>query len=178
MTEADDLIVIERCRRGDRRAWEELVEKYHRVVFSVAFRILNDRSEAEEITQAVFVKIVERLDDFDPRYKFFSWLYKISVNTTLNRRREKRGIESIPEEFQSHDKSPHATCEESDVSEGIQRALLELTEEYRAVVVLKHMQGLSYEEISEILNVPEKTVKSRLFSARSRLRSILVRNRI
>jgi len=178
MTKKDDSELIERCRAGDGRAWEDLIDKYHRVVYNVAFRILNERSEAEEITQAVFVKIVEKLHEFNPKYKFFSWIYRIVVNESLNHRRSTNGRERISEEVRSSDKPPDERYEADEVSEGIQQALMELTEEYRAVVVLKHLQGLSYEEIATILEVPEKTVKSRLFTARLKLREILARETI
>ena len=176
MSEKGDNELIERCKSGEKQAWEDLVEKYHRVVFNVAFRMLNDRSEAEEITQAVFVRIVERLQDFDSKHKFFSWIYKIAVNESLNHRRSRNGKERISEEIQSQEISPDKRYEEAEISAGVRQALMRLTEEYRAVVVLRHFQGLAYDEIAKILEVPEKTIKSRLFTARLRLREILMRN--
>ena len=176
MNEIDDIRLIQLCKDGEKRAWYTLIEKYNPVVFNLAYRMLNDRGDAEDVTQSVFAKIVERLDEFNPKYKFFSWMYRIALNESLNYRRSKQGREQVSDNLQSVEKSPLESYEASEASESIQQALLELSEEYRAVVILKHLQGLSYEEIGNILDLPEKTVKSRLFTARLRLRDILVRN--
>ena len=173
MANSRDRALIERCKRGDRRALGELVSTYERPVFNAAYRIVGSREDAADITQAVFLKTFERLDQYNPEYKFFSWIYRITINESINHRQRTRkeididGIE-IETEFR-----PEDTVDDNAVSAAIQAGLMGLQPDYRVVLVLRHFSELSYKEISEVLQVPEKTVKSRLFSARQLMRERL-----
>ena len=168
----DDARLVARCLKGDQGAFELLVTRYERVLFSVALRLVGDYEDARDATQNAFIRAYEHLDTFDPARKFFSWIYRIAVNECLNLRRARHSSEPLPPTFETEGGAFDAVAA-AEAHEQIQAALLALTPEYREVVVLRHFADLSYEEISEAIGVPEKTVKSRLFSARKRLGEIL-----
>ena len=172
MTEPDDTEFVRRTLAGDREAFGSLVGRYQKPLFNLAYGILDDADEAEEIAQAAFVKAFENLSSYDPSRKFFSWLYRIALNealTSANRRRRFSRIEADV----ADDSGGGSTEERTEDEEMLRAAVTALKPDHRAVVVLKHLQGLSYTEISQVLNTPEKTVKSRLFSARLALRRVL-----
>jgi RNA polymerase sigma-70 factor (ECF subfamily) len=175
MIEQDDLALVERCLSGDNKAFEGIVEKYQKPVFNAVFRIVNDYDDSEDVAQAAFVKAYEKLRSFNRKYKFFSWLYRIAVNESINFVNSRKNLEELSESVMSNEKTADETFDGIDLSERIRDALLDLKLEYRTVVVLKHFQNLSYQEISYITDVPEKTVKARLFTARERLKGILLR---
>ncbi|HUI65673.1 MAG TPA: sigma-70 family RNA polymerase sigma factor [Bacteroidota bacterium] len=175
MTEPSDEDLVQKSRHGDVRAFDAIVERHQRTVYNLALRMVRDPDEAADVAQAVFVKAYEKLKSFDPKFKFFSWLYRIAVNEALNvleMRKRFDGLEGIePAEEADEGSDDEAIGRE----QRIQDSLMMLNVDHRAVIVLKHMQGLSYQEIAQILSLPEKTVKSRLFSARQTLRDILMR---
>jgi RNA polymerase sigma-70 factor (ECF subfamily) len=166
--EDDDRVVVERCLGGDTEAFRTLVERYQRVLFTVAVRMLGDADEAADASQNAFVRAYRKLQTYDSGHKFFSWLYRILVNECLNVRRTRRLLEPLDPGLASGD-NPHRTAEQAELRTSVRAALRRLTPAYREVVVLRHYAGLSYVEMAEALGVPEKTVKSRLFSARQRL---------
>lgn len=168
----DDRELVGRCLRGDWSAFEPLVSRYERVLFSVALRLVGHYEDARDATQNAFVRAYQHLETFDPERKFFSWIYRILVNECLNLKRARHVDEPLADTFRTEGGAFEAVAA-AEQHDRIQRALLALTEEYREVVVLRHFAELSYEEIAEALGVPDKTVKSRLFSARKRLSEIL-----
>jgi RNA polymerase sigma-70 factor (ECF subfamily) len=172
--ERTDRELVAECLAGNRRAFETLVDRYQRVIFNVAYRMVNNYEEAEDITQAVFIKGFENMKSFNPRYKFFSWLYRIAVNEALNYLRARKSMVELNPGLVFAGKTPEETYGASELSEKIGEALMQLDPAYRVVIVLKHLRECSYKEISEILKIPEKTVKSRLFKARMLLRGVLV----
>jgi RNA polymerase sigma-70 factor (ECF subfamily) len=121
----------------------------------------------------VFVKAYENLERFDPQYKFFSWLYRIAVNESLNALEQKKRFEGLDGNDLAAETPDEKDDEAVDEERRIQDGLMLLSVDQRAVIVLKHMQGLSYREIGQILDLPEKTIKSRLFSARQTFKDIL-----
>lgn len=169
----DDAALVARCLRGDPEAFEPLVGRYERVLFSVALRLVGDYEDARDATQNAFVRAYVHLDTFDPTRKFFSWMYRIVVNECLNLKRARRPAEALGDAQVAAEPGPVEQVAAREEHDRIQAALLELTAEYREVVVLRHFADLSYAEISETTGVPEKTVRSRLFSARKRLGEIL-----
>jgi RNA polymerase sigma-70 factor, ECF subfamily len=175
MSEQNDEMLVERCMAGDHRAFEVLVEKYQGPLFNLALRMTQEYADAEDITQSAFLKAYESLSSFKPGRKFFSWLYRIAVNETLNFLRGKRPQEQLSEELSADDGDANREIARGEASAQIEGALMDLSEEYRTVVVLKHLQELPYVEISQILDIPVKTVKSRLFTARMQMREILAR---
>jgi RNA polymerase sigma-70 factor (ECF subfamily) len=167
-----DRSLVQRFLDGKREAGDELVERYHRSVYNVALRMLGNVQDAEDVTQTVFGNAFAALDTYDPKYRFFSWIYRMTFNESLNSLKRRRNVVSLDGSFDLAADTDTEGAGESDNRVG--KALLELKPDDRAVVVLKHFVSFSYEEISEVLGVPVKTVKSRLFTARERLRQSLL----
>lgn len=172
MTGPDDTEDVRRTLAGDREAFGALVERYQKPLFNLAYGILNDPDEAEEVAQAAFVKAYERLASYDLQRRFFSWLYRIALNEAITAANRKQRFSRIEGDVVD-DGGTGGGEEQVQREELLRAALRELKPDHRVVVVLKHLQGLSYTEISQILETPERTVKSRLFSARLALRRIL-----
>lgn len=166
-----DRTLVRRYLNGERAAGDELVNRFHRSVFNVALRMLGNVQDAEDVTQTTFGNAFVALDSYDPKYRFFSWIYRMTVNESLNTLKRRKDVVSLDGSF---DFPVDGRSSESDAEERVGRALLELKPDDRAVVVLRHFVSFSYEEISDVLDVPVKTVKSRLFTARERLRDSLV----
>ncbi len=154
-----------------------LIGRHEKAVFNVALRMTKSYAEAQDITQAVFIKAYEKLSEYDAQYKFFSWIYRITVNEALNFIKRKRLFDELDpnQDYPSFTHTPADDYEESELSRNIQSALMHLKADYRAILILKHFAGLSYHEIAYALDVPEKTVKSRLFTARQMLKQILLK---
>jgi len=171
-SDPDAALVLE-SRAGNRRAFDDLVGRYQRPVYNAAYRILNDRDDAKDVTQTVFLKAYENLGRYDPDQRFFSWIYRIAVNEALDVVASRKRTTAVPEDLVDHRAGPDDQAERDQMDRGVQQALMALKLEYRTVIVLKHVLGCSYEEIGVILEVPEKTVKSRLFTAREALREVL-----
>ena len=171
--EEDEIACVARCLKGDASAFEPLVLRYQRVLFTVALRLLGNAEDARDATQNAFIRAYERLDTFDPSRRFFSWMYRIAVNESLNLRRAQRPHEPLPPTLETSGGTMDR-LEARELSERVQAALMTLSSEHREVVVMRHFADLSYEEIAETLDIPAKTVKSRLFSARQRLAPLLV----
>lgn len=168
-----DRALVRRCLDGEWAAGDELADRYYRSVYTVSLRILGNVQDAEDVTQTVFGNVFAALSGYDPQHRFFSWIYRMTVNESLNTLKRRRHVISLDE---SDDLPAPAGASESAVEadERVSRALVELRPDDRAVVVLRHFVSFSYEEISDVLDVPVKTVKSRLFTARERLRQALL----
>lgn len=176
MKEDDDQTLVGRCRDGDRRAFEQLVVRYQRPVFNAALRLLHDPEEARDVAQTTFLKAFEHLEGYNPAFKFYSWIYRIAVNEALDALGSRKSFEPISEEQADEAAGPEQQVEGEQVSQAIETALMEIKPEFRAVIVLRHFMHLSYQDMSEVLELPEKTVKSRLYSARQLLRDQLLRH--
>ena len=168
-----DRALVRRFLDGERAAGDELVNRYHRSVFNVALRMLGNVQDAEDVTQTVFGNAFLSLDSYDPGYRFFSWIYRMTVNESLNTIKRRRNVVSLDGSFDLPAQSA-VSQSAAEAEERVGRALMELKPDDRAVVVLKHFVSFSYEEISDVLGVPVKTVKSRLFTARERMRQSLL----
>ena len=177
MTEAPDEDLVERCLEGDHAAFATLLRRYQEPIYNAAYRVLGRGEDAADITQVVFLRVTERLDEYDSRYKFFSWIYRIAVNESLNllRRNGREGpLEDEDERPGPESTNPEWQVSEKQVSGKIQKALMAMKFTDRAVLTLRHFSDCSYEEIAQIMDIDAKTVKSRLFEARQRLRELLV----
>jgi RNA polymerase sigma-70 factor (ECF subfamily) len=166
--------LLRKTLRGDGAAFGRLVEEYQRPLFNTAYRMLGDLEEARDLTQTAFVKAFEKLGTYDSRYRFFSWIYKILVNEGRNWLRRRQGVEPLLEDFASEGKTLEEEHDDRRRGERIQSAISHLAPDYRLVITLKYFGDLSYREMSEVLDLPEKTVKSRLFTARRRLAEVLI----
>lgn len=167
-----DRALVRKFLDGERAAGDELVNRYHRSVFNVALRMLGNVQDAEDVTQTAFGNAFAALDSYDPRYRFFSWIYRMTVNESLNTLKRRRNVVSLDGSFEVS--APAISQSAAEAEDRVGSALLELKPDDRAVVVLRHFVSFSYEEISDVLGVPVKTVKSRLFTARERLRQSLL----
>lgn len=170
----DDRDLVRRCLAGEADGLEGLLDRYERPIFNLALRMVGNREDASDVTQTVFVKAYARLRNFDQSKKFFSWLYRIGVNESLDclgRRRptDTRDLDTLD----APGDGPDDDIESSERSRAVRRALMRLGTEHRTVIVLRHYHEQSYAEIAQVLGLPEKTVKSRLFSARQRLKGLL-----
>ena len=171
-----DLALLERYRCGDGAAFTELVIRYQKPIYNAAFWLMRRAEDASDITQIVFLKVAERLDEYDPNYKFFSWIYRIAVNESLNLLRRNGREEALDDEIDlpgPESASPEWQVGEAEVSKRIQNALMSMNTNDRMVLTLRHFSECSYQEIGQILDLDEKTVKSRLFEARRRLAVLL-----
>jgi len=171
----DDALLVRRCREGDDGGFEALVRRYQGPIYHVALRMVRDAEEARDLAQTVFLKVYEHLDGYDPAQRFYSWMYRIAIHETLNHLRRQGRLQPIDGETVSQRPDPERLAVDADVSRTVQEALMTLPAQERAVVVLRHFAELSYQEIAQAVGIPEKTVKSRLFSGRQRLRERLER---
>ena len=177
---ADDKVLVRRCLEGDTASFALLIDEYQRPLFNVALRMVNNYEDARDITQTAFVRAYEKLSTYDSKYRFFSWIYRILINESLNllqrrKQREARDGAILDHGSISRPKTPEEVYEGNRWSDRIQTALMELSPDYRSVIVCKHFLSLSYKEMSQVLDIPEKTVKSRLFTARRLLCESLVK---
>jgi RNA polymerase sigma-70 factor (ECF subfamily) len=165
--------LVMKLKKGDREAFERIVDEYQKTIFNMVYRMVNNYEDARDLTQSVFIKAYQNMHTYDPSYKFFSWLYRIAVNECLNHNK-KRKIEYLDRDIEMRHGSPEDSVAHRELSDQISKALMTLTVPYRTVLVLKHFNDFSYKEISEILEIPVKTVKSRLFTGRQLLKDQLI----
>lgn len=173
--EADETLV-ERCRHGDRDAFAALVVRYQRPVYNAAWWVLRNADDASDVAQIVFLKVAERLDEFDPQYRFFSWIYRIAVNESLNLLRRSAREVALDDEVDlpgPESDDPERQASEAERNGRVRGAVMRMSVNDRTVLMLRHFSELSYHEIAAILDLDERTVKSRLFEARQRLRGVL-----
>jgi len=165
----DDQAAISRCLAGDSAAFEGIVVRYQQVLFTVALRMLGDEEEARDAAQNTFVKVFEKLGTYDSRYRFFSWIYRIHVNECLNVRRRPSAVRASGIEDGAAQGTDVDAVEAAEKRQAVKEAILGLPAAYREVIVLRHFAALSYEEMSDAIGIPLKTVKSRLYTARQLL---------
>lgn len=170
-----DPALVERYRTGDKAAFTELMVRYQRQIYNAAFWVLRRADDASDITQEVFLKVAERRDAYDPQFKFFSWIYRIAINESLNLLRHNRR-ETLDDDIDLP--APDSACPEQQLGDAqlsarIRSAMMSMTVDDRVVLSLRHFSECSYEAIAQILELDEKTVKSRLFESRQRLRRLL-----
>jgi RNA polymerase sigma-70 factor (ECF subfamily) len=184
--EQSDWELVRRCKDGDRQAFHTLVERYQRKVVAIAFGMLHDREDALEVSQEAFAKVFTSIQQFKEEASFYTWLYRIVVNLAIDRQRQKSRqpiaerddqvnnegdrIDAIPA---ASGTDPYEQVKDKELGERIRAALAELTPAHKAVILLREVEGLSYEEISEVLQCSRGTVMSRLHYARKRLQSRL-----
>lgn len=174
----DDQDLVRASMTGDREAYGILVRRYEDRLYPTLLRLVGSPDDALDLRQDAFVRAYEKLDQFQGESSFYTWLYRISVNLALSKRR-KHELRCVPFpdpdrlelEGEAAKSDPTIGAERAEACDVIQAALNELDEDYRAVVVLKDLDGLRYEEIAEMLEIPIGTVRSRLHRARSELKA-------
>lgn len=172
MDDNEDLKLVQESRQGSRESFERLLIRYEKAIFNAAYRILRDYEDAKDVTQNVFVKAFQNLEHFDAKHRFFSWIYRIALNESINLCKSRRRLEAA-EDCRVEENTPEKLMSRTELGGVVEAALMSLGFEYRVVIVLRHFNDCNYQEMSEILEIPEKTVKSRLFTARGLLRDIL-----
>jgi RNA polymerase sigma-70 factor (ECF subfamily) len=173
--EEDDATLVRLCREGDRGAFERLVVRYQKPVFNAALRMLREPQDAMDVAQTTFLKAYEHLADYDPGFKFYSWIYRIAVNESLDALGSRKSFEAIDGEEQDDAPGPDRQVQGEQTQRALEEALMRMQPELRSVIVLRHFMHLSYEDMGDILALPAKTVKSRLYTARQLLRDELLR---
>jgi RNA polymerase sigma-70 factor (ECF subfamily) len=184
-SDAEDIQKVEEYRSGDPGAFEFLFDKYRERVYRVAFRFVRNREDALEVTQDVFLRVYRGIGKFKTDSKFFTWLYRITVNRSIDftRSRKSRGIKELeasvlevagtPTPGRSLPPDPSELAQASELKEKLDQAVEELSETHRTVFLLHSMENLSYKEIAEVMDTSIGTVMSRLFYARKNLQAAL-----
>ncbi len=173
----DETELIQAATRGDRGAFEVLVRRYQDRLYTAVVHIVGCRSEAEDVVQDAFVQAFVKLDTFKHQSRFYTWLYRIAFNVSISRRRRRRRVEVswdesrelAGEEPVDSGESPMDPLEQAERRQLLEQAMGRLTEEHRSIIVLRHLEEFSYEEIAEILVISVGTVRSRLHRARAAL---------
>ena len=188
---SEDIFLVQRCRRGDSAALERLITKYHSRIYNTILRICANADDAAELTQETFVKVIENISEFEGRSGFYTWAFRIAVNLTLNYRQRgsKLTFRSLEAESDEQDEQakgalkeilssddspdPAAVTANKELCQIVLKALDKLDEAQRAVIILRDIEGMNYEQISDVLEIELGTVKSRISRARGALREIL-----
>ncbi|MCM2254358.1 MAG: sigma-70 family RNA polymerase sigma factor [Vicinamibacteria bacterium] len=177
-----DTLLIERCLARDDAAWEEIVARYRRRVFHIAWKFTGRHAEAEDLTQEIFLKVFKSLDRFHRDADFGTWLSSVARNYCIDRYRAgKREREVVVEDLLAFDLAPAASgnpyreLESRDRTSFVRRGLDQLPDKLREAVVLRDLVGLSYQEMADKLGLPEGTVKSRINRGREELARLLLR---
>lgn len=180
---ADDQCLIAECLQGNTAAFGVLVRRYQERLYNSVYRLLDNAEDARDVVQEAFLSAYQSLDSFKGDARFFTWLYRIAVNTAISLKRKQRamvrietGRDSEPT-LEPHDPSaesrPGHALEQAEQGRHVREALARLSPEHRAVLVMKDMEGQKYETMAEVLQVPIGTIRSRLHRARLELRELL-----
>lgn len=185
----DDKTLAAQAAEGSQRAFRELLERYERPVFSLIYRMVRDRALAEDLTQEAFIRAFNAIGGYNPGYKFSSWIFKIAHNLTIDHLRRKRidtiSLDGSPDALsaeeqartrpivESPDERPDAYVENLELGGEIEAAIGRLRPHYRTVTLLRHVEGYSYNEIAEIMDLPLGTVKTYIHRARLELKEAL-----
>lgn len=182
----NEKLLIDKAKAGDIAAFEQLIECYQRKIYNIALRIVGNYDDANDLAQEVLIRIYKSIGSFKQQSSFSTWIYRITTNVCLDdiRKRKNRKVISLDEEIKlddgemkrqivSDDLLPEDVAEKSEMRKIVNDAINRLSEEHRIVIVLRDIQGFSYEEISQIVKCPEGTVKSRINRARQVLKNIL-----
>jgi RNA polymerase sigma-70 factor (ECF subfamily) len=174
MNENVDAARVRDCLAGDPQAFAALVEQYEKPVYNVALRMLRNPEDARDIAQSVFMKAYQNLANYDPQYKFYSWIYRMAINESLNVLRVRdRNAGPVDERLPADDAGPSDLLVEDQRRDVVLEAVGRLKPEHRAVIVLRYFVDRDYEDMAEILGIDAKTVKSRLYTARQLLKEQL-----
>ena len=172
--------LVKKAQSGDLRSFEQLIEQHQAKVFNIALGIMGNRQDAEDAAQIAFIKIYRAIGDFKSQSKFSTWVYRITVNVCMDEVRKKKRHGSVSDEeigdafFADDSSSPEAQSLKSEQSEELKKAIASLKPEHRKMIVLRDINGFSYEEIAKITRLSAGTVKSRINRARAHLKDALI----
>jgi len=189
LTTLPDADVAALAKNGRDDAFRELVRRYERPVFSLIYRMVRDRETAEDLAQETFIKVLNHIDRYRPEFKLSSWLFKIANNLTIDHLRKRRldtvsmdgsphaatavEIEATSFDVETRGETPLEELESRELGSAIEQAISRLRPEYRSCILLRHVEGRSYEEIATTLDLPLGTVKTYIHRARHELRDAL-----
>lgn len=186
----NEKILLEKAKRGDIEAFELLIERYQKKVFTIALKMLGNYDDASELAQEALIKVFKSIKNFKEESSFSTWIYRIVTNTCLDelRKRKKRQVIYIDEDISNadgeikreivdHSMTPEYITEKKELKKAVNEAIMSLSEEHRTVIILRDIQGMSYEEIAKITNCPEGTIKSRINRARLSLKEIFTKHK-
>ena len=165
--------IVDGILKGKTKFFEILIDRYQIPIYNLALKMTRVAEDAEDLTQIVFVKAYENLDKYLSNYKFFSWLYRIGINETLNYINRSKKNDEITDSLIVDRDDPSKILDQKELSNKINKAIMKLDKTYSELIILKHFQNFSYEEISDMLDLDLKKVKSRLYSGRQMLKDIL-----
>ncbi|MBN1571061.1 MAG: sigma-70 family RNA polymerase sigma factor [Acidobacteria bacterium] len=181
-----DQKLVERCLQGDDAAWEIVVSSYGKRIFNLSFRYINSREEAEDLTQEVFIRVYQNLKSYRAEAgSFQNWLLRVARNLIIDHYRQIRrypqagGSEELETMNVKDDKipNPHRAAEQFEASQFLQDGLQALSPELKEAIILRDLEGMAYQDIAEVLSVPEGTVKSRINRGRLELARLLTKRR-
>jgi RNA polymerase sigma-70 factor (ECF subfamily) len=177
-----DSELVLKSQQGDVRAFDELVERYHDRIYGLAYNMLSNREDAEDLTQEIFVKAFEALPRFKGKSLFYTWLYRIAINKTINYRKKRNrnralSLDQFDQEIKSDDiyqdltakGSPLRNINLTELQERLNASLQKLSDKHRTVMIMHDMQGIPHEEIAKVVGASTGTVRSRLFYARKQM---------
>jgi len=181
---AEEVSWVKRAQEGDAEAFRHLVERYQRRVYCLAYGIVRNRDDAWDLAQEAFVKAFRNLNRFKGNSGFYTWLYRIAYNLCIDKMRARsrrsfveidsnRMLQAAVAKEAPLDSHPAVNMERQELAKVIENALNQLSEKHRAIIVLREIEGMSYEEMSEVLKVSKGTIMSRLFHARRKLQDLL-----
>lgn len=177
MMERTDNELVIACLEGNQEAYSELITRYKRLIYSVAYKFSRDSDEVNDLAQEAFIKIYRSLSRYDSQYKFSTWSVKVATNICLDHVRRKR-LNSISldeiENFTGKNNSPEEYYLRKEKSQALKNAIAGLPEIYRVPIIMYHQHGMSYKEIAEKLDKPMSIIKNRIFRARNTLKESLL----
>jgi len=189
LSNATDQEVVEAARAGREDAYRELLRRYQRPVFSLIYRMVRDRELAEDLAQDTFVKVLNAIDTYRPEFKFSSWIFKIANNAAIDHLRRRQldtlSLEGAPDastqerreatqlQLADRGETPLDEVQARELGSAIEQAIGQLRPEYRSCIILRHIEGRSYDEIAKVLELPLGTVKTYIHRARAELMTIL-----
>ncbi len=163
----DDISLVKRYKNGDEDAFDLLFEKYQQPIYSICYRFVRNEDDARELTQDVFIKIYRNLKKFNGKSKFFTWIYRITVNTCISFKRK------FHQAIEFDDSTSHSIERNLMLKKAIDDALAKLPKRQRAAFILRHFEGYTFEEIGEIMEISTGAAKANHFQAIKRLRVLL-----
>lgn len=175
LNEQEDAVLVRRSQSGDRDAFSELVRRHQNLVYNVAYRYMRDAAQAEDMAQEAFLKAFRLLKGFRGDCSFTTWMYRVTSSVCLTElnRRKRRGEVTLSDETSKHAGATNPKPEEADLKEQIRRCVTYLSDRYATIITLYYLNGSSYDEIAQVMDVPLGTLKTWMFRARKQLRQIV-----
>jgi RNA polymerase sigma-70 factor (ECF subfamily) len=183
--ESTEKKLVNKALAGERDAFEEIVERYKHKLYQLAFRMLGNRMEAEDVAQEVFLRVYANLASYDHKHKFSTWIYRITTNLCIDRLRKRQHVFSLDQEaagmegldmysqIPSPQKTPEGEVMTLELQTEVQKAIDRLPPQYKSIMILRYLQDLSLQEISDVVELPVTTVKTRIHRGREALKKLL-----